>query len=121
MPHFCSFLKVNEMEKSCKFYSKIPGFKLVYGGTRNDTFATYQLGEGNKKAYLNLEVAEETPERLRIADFGRIIFHTENVVNFICTSKETKIFRGTLTLKLNLLMHHGERGSFIYESIVVIS
>jgi catechol 2,3-dioxygenase-like lactoylglutathione lyase family enzyme len=72
-------LKVNEMEKSCKFYSKIPGFKLVYGGTRDDTFATYQIGERNKKTYLNLELAEETPERLVITDFGRIIFHTESV------------------------------------------
>jgi hypothetical protein len=33
------------MERSCNFYSKIPGFKLVYGGSYDDTFTTYEIGE----------------------------------------------------------------------------
>lgn len=99
-------LKVNEMESSCRFYSKIPGFRVVYGGAPDDTFSTFEISEGERKAYLNLELAEEMTERKvgimmtqadleqekeeereqgtgssdsRRTDFGRIIFHTENV------------------------------------------
>ena len=28
-------LFIENMERSCSFYSRIPGFKLVYGGSRN--------------------------------------------------------------------------------------
>ena len=104
-------LKVKEMEKSCKFFLRIPGFRIVYGGAPSDTFATFEVGEGDKKTYLNLELAINDgaislppdrdsnyrgisrgqdytePSTLRKAtaedrsreDFGRIIFHTENV------------------------------------------
>lgn len=104
-------LKVNEMEKSCQFYSKVPGFKMVYGGGPSDIFATFEVGVGDKKAHLNLELVindgtsspppdrnsncrsisqghdYSEPSTLRKAgaeggnreDFGRIIFHTENV------------------------------------------
>lgn len=51
-------LKVNEMEKSCQFYSKIPGFRVVYGGAPSDTFATFEVGEGDKKTHLNLDSGE---------------------------------------------------------------
>lgn len=75
-------LKVNDMVSSCQFYSKIPGFRIVYGGSHHDTFSTFELGAGEEgeresKTYLNLELAEATTGRRN--DFGRIIFHTRNV------------------------------------------
>ncbi len=37
-------LIVEDMERSCRFYSQIPGFKLVYGSS-DDTFTTFEIGE----------------------------------------------------------------------------
>lgn len=91
-------LKVKDMEKSCKFYSGLPGFKLTYGGAA-DSFTTFEVGEGSK-VYLNLELVDDVNEirpskeinirsngtrdgrtawTRRKEDFGRIIFHTEDV------------------------------------------
>jgi catechol 2,3-dioxygenase-like lactoylglutathione lyase family enzyme len=87
-------LKVKDMEKSCSLYSKIPGFRLTYGGKPSDHFTTFEIGKGSKAAtYLNLELIEEEEEedwsdfynksnlgkRKVSEDFGRVIFHTENV------------------------------------------
>jgi catechol 2,3-dioxygenase-like lactoylglutathione lyase family enzyme len=85
-------LKVKNMEKSSSLYSKIPGFRLIYGGKPSDRFTTFEIGEGsNATTYLNLElieVNEGSSEFSKIPnlgktraneDFGRIIFHTENV------------------------------------------
>jgi catechol 2,3-dioxygenase-like lactoylglutathione lyase family enzyme len=87
-------LKVKDMEKSCSLYSKIPGFRLTYGGKPYDRFTTFEIGKESKAAtYLNLELIEEEVETgssdfykkstlgksKRSEDFGRIIFHTENV------------------------------------------
>jgi catechol 2,3-dioxygenase-like lactoylglutathione lyase family enzyme len=85
-------LKVKDMEKSCSLYSKIPGFRLTYGGKPSDRFTTFEIGEGsNATTYLNLElieVKEGSSDFSKIPnlgktraneDFGRIIFHTENV------------------------------------------
>lgn len=84
-------LKVDEMGKSCQFYSRIPGFRIVYGGTPEDTFSTFEISEGAKKAYLNLELIKTSKEISQVRteqgeepygsrkDFGRIIFYTENV------------------------------------------
>jgi hypothetical protein len=70
------------MGKSCNFYSKIPGFKLVYGGSSKDTFTTFEIGEEIPKVYLNLELTTTTTnsnsEHGR-KHFGRIIFHAEDV------------------------------------------
>jgi catechol 2,3-dioxygenase-like lactoylglutathione lyase family enzyme len=50
-------LIVENMERSCRFYSQIPGFKLVYGGFRNDIFTTFEIGqEHTSKMCLNLEL-----------------------------------------------------------------
>jgi catechol 2,3-dioxygenase-like lactoylglutathione lyase family enzyme len=77
-------LIIKNMKRSCNFYSQIPGFKLVYGGSATDTFTTYQIGNNNISAYLNLELNPDT----NIGDFnsdfnrrhfGRIIFHTDDV------------------------------------------
>jgi hypothetical protein len=72
---------------------KDPGFRLTYGGKPSDRFTTFEIGKGSKTTtYLNLEVIIEDDEsssdfdkkpnlgKTRDSeDFGRIIFHTENV------------------------------------------
>jgi catechol 2,3-dioxygenase-like lactoylglutathione lyase family enzyme len=98
-------LKVRDMEKSCSLYSKIPGFRLTYGGKPSDRFTTFEIGKrSNATTYLNLELIEEVDHEgdycsSSTADFnnnynnksnsggkikgsgnfGRIIFHTEDV------------------------------------------
>jgi catechol 2,3-dioxygenase-like lactoylglutathione lyase family enzyme len=85
-------LRVKDMEKSCTLYSKIPGFSLTYGGKPSDRFTTFEIGKGsNATTYLNLELIEvdegssdfyKKPilgKTRDSEDFGRIIFHTENV------------------------------------------
>ena len=81
-------LLVNNMQKSCKFYSKKLGFRLVYGGLFN-TFTTYQVGESIPNMHLNLEPKSSRMVRkdynnkddqtVDASKFGRIIFHTEDV------------------------------------------
>jgi catechol 2,3-dioxygenase-like lactoylglutathione lyase family enzyme len=85
-------LKVKDMEKSSSIYSKIPGFRLTYGGKPSDRFTTFEIGEGsNATTYLNLELIKDNEGSSDFSkipnlgktraneDFGRIIFHTENV------------------------------------------
>jgi catechol 2,3-dioxygenase-like lactoylglutathione lyase family enzyme len=87
-------LKVKDMEKSCSLYSKIPGFRLTYGGEPSDSFTTFEIGkESRATIYLNLERIEDDDDegssdfskksnlgKTRGSDdFGRVIFHTENV------------------------------------------
>ena len=79
-------LMIKKMARSCDFYSQIPGFKLVYGGSCNDTFSTYQVGENSHKMYLNLELTSQFTDddknyydHNRRTRFGRIIFHTKDV------------------------------------------
>jgi catechol 2,3-dioxygenase-like lactoylglutathione lyase family enzyme len=93
-------LKVRDMKKSCSLYSKIPGFRLIYGGNSSDRFTTFEIGKESKAAaatttttsYLNLELivnqdrgpddsCSECISRKKKGreDFGRIIFHVENV------------------------------------------
>jgi catechol 2,3-dioxygenase-like lactoylglutathione lyase family enzyme len=86
-------LKVKDMEKSCSLYSKIPGFRLTYGGKSSDHFTTFEIGKegSNVTTYLNLEYLEDYEDSSDFfkkpnlgkttgsEDFGRVIFHTENV------------------------------------------
>ena len=82
------------MGKSCTLYSKIPGFSLTYGGKPSDRFTTFEIGKRSMSTtYLNLELIEEEEEndgshfykksnveKAKLnEDFGRIIFHAENV------------------------------------------
>jgi catechol 2,3-dioxygenase-like lactoylglutathione lyase family enzyme len=75
-------LSIKNMEKPCKFYSGIPGFKIVYGGSNDDTFTTFKIGD-DITMYLNLELRTDTDIIITHVDnrrnFGRIIFHTEDV------------------------------------------
>ena len=77
-------LIITNMKRSCDFYSQIPGFKLVYGGSSDDSFTTYKIGDNNTSAYLNLELNLDTnicnsTHYLDRKHFGRIIFHTDDV------------------------------------------
>jgi catechol 2,3-dioxygenase-like lactoylglutathione lyase family enzyme len=75
-------LIIKNMQRSCNFYSQIPGFRLVCGGSPLDTFTTYKIGKGNPPLYLNLElnvVSNSNHNEHNIRHFGRIIFHTEDV------------------------------------------
>ncbi len=65
-------LSVSNMKKSVDFYSKIPNFKIVYGGS--DSQFTSFLIEDTTKSYLNLKLNEIHPP-----NFGRIIFYVDNV------------------------------------------
>ena len=65
-------LSVSDMKKSVDFYSKIPNFKIVYGGP--DSQFTSFLIEDATKSHLNLKLNET-----RLPNFGRIIFYVDNV------------------------------------------
>ncbi|HVH95552.1 MAG TPA: VOC family protein, partial [Bacillus sp. (in: firmicutes)] len=87
-------LIVENMERSCRFYSQVPGFKLAYGSS-DDTFTTFEIEEEEEEEHkskmcLNLELGinnnREPPNHIAENDngwkrqhFGRIIFHTEDV------------------------------------------
>jgi catechol 2,3-dioxygenase-like lactoylglutathione lyase family enzyme len=69
------------MKRSCDFYSNIPGFRLAYGGSSDDSFTTFEIGSDMPKMYLNLELATNRKSEYDISPkyFGRVIFHTDNV------------------------------------------
>jgi catechol 2,3-dioxygenase-like lactoylglutathione lyase family enzyme len=75
-------LLIKNMERSCRFYSKMPGFRLAYGGLSNDSFTTYEVGEFTK-IYLNLELYinnnNNQQDKIKTRHFGRIIFHSEDI------------------------------------------
>src|SRR5215475_3405987 len=75
---------IENMERSCRFYSQIPGFRLVHGGRSDDAFTSYEIGKYNPKMYFNLEVESLKSKNHNKLDvgkkhFGRIIFFTEDV------------------------------------------
>ena len=78
-------LIIENMRRSCRFYSQIPGFKLVYGGSSDDTFTTFEIKDEHiSKMYLNLELSitnnnNSHNHRRKRKNFGRIIFYTEDV------------------------------------------
>ena len=74
------------MSKSCEFYSRIPGFRLVCGGI-SDNFTTFQIGDNNKM-FLNLELQKDHKKK----DFGRIIFHTDDVDGLYTYMKNDNYF-----------------------------
>jgi catechol 2,3-dioxygenase-like lactoylglutathione lyase family enzyme len=91
-------LIIKNMNRSCKFYSHIPGFKLVYGGLSNDPFTTFQIGKDKPLIYLNLELIKDG-DTIIINNFnkefgkrhlGRIIFHTKNVDELYSHFKSNK-------------------------------
>ena len=65
-------LPISDMKKSVDFYSKIPNFKMVYGGP--DSQFTSFLIEGTTKSYLNLKLNGKDS-----TGYGRIIFYVDDV------------------------------------------
>ena len=65
-------LPVSDMKKSVDFYSKIPNFKIVYGGP--DSQFTSFLIVDTTKSYLNLRLNEK-----HSTGSGRIIFYVDDV------------------------------------------
>ena len=79
-------LEIKNMKISCDFYSRIPGFELLYGGSLNDSFITHQIGKDIHLAYLNLELIKDNTtsttnlnNEIDRIKFERISFHTYNV------------------------------------------
>ena len=78
-------LIIENMKRSCRFYSQIPGFKLVYGGSSDDNFTTFEIEEEHiSKMCLNLELSitnnnNSHHHQRKRKNFGRIIFYTEDV------------------------------------------
>ena len=65
-------LLVSDMKRSVDFYSKIPDFKIVYGGSEAQ-FTSFLI-DNAVKSYLNLKL-----NKTHSTDFGRIIFYTDDV------------------------------------------
>ena len=65
-------LLVSNMKRSVDFYSKIPDFKIVYGGSEAQ-FTSFLI-DNAVKSYLNLKL-----NKTHSTDFGRIIFYTDDV------------------------------------------
>jgi len=80
-------LPISDMKKSIEFYSKIPNFKIVYGGT--DSQFTSFLIDGTEKSYLNLKLDE-----VRSPNFGRIIFYTDDVDELFAYMENDEIISG---------------------------
>lgn len=76
-------LIISNMERSCRFYSNIPGFKLIYGGGSKDSFTTYQIGKYKNVTYLNLELKNLPNNHIgnenNNKNLVRIIFYTDDV------------------------------------------
>ena len=95
-------LIISNMERSCRFYSNIPGFKLLYGGGSKDSFNTYQIGKYKKITYLNLELNiqnDDMGHENNNNNFGRIIFHTVDVDRLYSYFKTDKSISNLILLE----------------------
>ena len=84
-------LLVSDMKRSVNFYSKIPNFKIVYGGPEAQ-FTSFLIDDV-VKSYLNLKLSTEfspTGEREGSTDFGRIIFYTDDVDDLFTYMQDDK-------------------------------
>jgi hypothetical protein len=92
LPNFCRYTQSKGYGKIMLAIFKDTRFRLTYGGGPSDSFTTFEIGEGSKTTCLNLERIEDDDEGSSdfskkpnlgktkgSRDFGRIIFHTENV------------------------------------------
>ena len=77
-------LPISDMKKSVDYYSKIPNFKIVFGGP--DTQFTSFLIEDGEKSYLNLKL-----DKVRLPNFGRIIFYVDDVDELFAYMQDDKI------------------------------
>ncbi len=77
-------LLVSNMKRSVDFYSKIPDFKIVYGGSEAQ-FTSFLI-DNAVKSYLNLKL-----NKTHSTDFGRIIFYTDDVDELFAYMQDDKI------------------------------
>ena len=77
-------LSTDDMKKSVNFYSKIPNFKIVYGGP--DSQFTSFLIEDTTKSYLNLKL-----HGVHSVGSGRIIFYVDDVDELFTYMQNDKI------------------------------
>ncbi|VFJ14954.1 VOC family protein [Candidatus Nitrosocosmicus franklandus] len=96
-------LAIKNMKKSCSFYTSIPGFQIIYGGSSNDSFTSYQIGKDNKVTFLNLELkkfsdANKLYENHR-TNFGRIIFYTDSVDNLYAYFSTNKFISNLILIE----------------------
>jgi catechol 2,3-dioxygenase-like lactoylglutathione lyase family enzyme len=104
-------LRVKDMKKSCIFYSRLPGFHVIYGGKETDRFTTFEIGEGSK-TYLNLELAsvDDSSSDYNLSsgikwkkeereDFGRVVFHTEDVDGLYSFMKNDGVISKIITFE----------------------
>jgi catechol 2,3-dioxygenase-like lactoylglutathione lyase family enzyme len=80
-------LPVSDMKKSVDFYSKIPNFKIVYGGS--DSQFTSFLIEDTTKSYLNLKLNGKDS-----TGYGRIIFYVDDVDELFAYMENDEIISG---------------------------
>ena len=73
-------LFTKNMSRTTEFYSSIPGFEIVYESSETQ-FVTFSIND----QFINLEFNEK-----EISDFGRIIFHVENVDKLYEHLKQSK-------------------------------
>ncbi len=96
-------LIVKDMNRSCSFYSNVPGFKLIYGGSSVDSFTTYQIGKYKNITFLNLELKKYLDNNINASNnknhFGRIIFYTENVDKLHSYFKNNKLISNLILLE----------------------
>ena len=76
-------LLVTDMKRSVEFYSKIPNFKIVYGGSEAQ-FTSFLIDDA-VKSYLNLKLG-----KTHSTDFGRIIFYTDDVDDLFTYMQDDK-------------------------------
>ncbi len=91
-------LLIKDMNKSCRFYSTVPGFTVSYS---SDRFTTFTLNQNtDKKIHLNLELElNNNIDGNQVKDFGRIIFHTDNVDDLYSYLKSDVIISNLITIE----------------------
>ena len=67
-------LRISDMKKSVDFYSKIPNFKIIYGGS-DSQFTSFLIDDASK-SYLNLRINAGSTEATH---WSRIIFYVDDV------------------------------------------
>ena len=96
-------LIIKNMNKSCSFYSNIPGFKLIFGGSTNDSFTTYQIGKYKNFTFLNLELIKlqdgDLDQNNSRNHFGRIVFYTDNVDRLYSYFKNNKTISNIILIE----------------------
>jgi catechol 2,3-dioxygenase-like lactoylglutathione lyase family enzyme len=110
-------LIIKNMERSCSCYSRIPGFRVVYGGTAESSFTTFRVGETDVimanntnavrdrqatsigKTYLNLELDLNDSLQTIGRDFGRIIFYADDVDALYAYLKSDSLLSKLITLE----------------------